>query len=198
MKDPEKQFTVEGIIKKLKIKEAPATIYRHVNKLIEENILSTEKVGYYNRLSLNFKNDETLAFLTLIEAKKKNSFIEKQEKLTKKLLVEVDNKLKEIKEIKVVLIFGSYAKGKQKKESDIDIIVLINKRKDLKQIIDNIFHNLSFEFGVSVNPIIITIKDYFDMLKEEKENVGKQSFKDHIIIKGGFEFWQKISNQRTK
>lgn len=40
------------------------------------------------------------------------------------------NELKKIKSVKAAILFGSYAKGKQRKESDIDICVITDKKND--------------------------------------------------------------------
>ena len=39
-------------------------------------------------------------------------------------------KLKKIRSIKAAILFGSYAKGKQRKNSDIDICIITEKRDD--------------------------------------------------------------------
>ena len=73
--------------------------------------------------------------------------------------------------VNIILLFGSYAKGNAKKDSDIDIYIdTINPK--IKE--DN--HLVSIKTG-KFNPEDLLIKEII---------------KDHIIIKGGEEYYEKL------
>jgi predicted nucleotidyltransferase/Trp operon repressor len=74
-----------------------------------------------------------------------------------------------------IILFGSYAKGKEKKGSDIDIYINTTNQK-LKQEIQNIYEPLSIKIG-KFNPNDLLIKEII---------------KNHIIIKGGEKYYQNI------
>jgi len=58
-------------------------------------------------------------------------------------------KLKEIKEVRAVILFGSYARGEQKPYSDIDICVFTEKNTD-ERIKEKILSYSSKEFHLSI------------------------------------------------
>ncbi|MCK5149827.1 nucleotidyltransferase domain-containing protein [Candidatus Pacearchaeota archaeon] len=71
----------------------------------------------------------------------------KENKLnSKKILKEIENKKPQLKEkgVKKIGIFGSYAKDKQKKKSDVDILVVLenptfDSYMDLKFLLEKLF-----------------------------------------------------------
>lgn len=70
----------------------------------------------------------------------------------------------------MILLFGSYAKGTEKKESDIDIYTEKNNN------IENIYPSLSVKTGkFDRNSLLI-----------------KEIIKNHIILKGGEEYYEKL------
>lgn len=62
--------------------------------------------------------------------------------------------------IKKVILYGSYARGDFKKDSDIDIIILVDT-EDFKLFEDTIF-NLTYDFNVNHNSEIMPIVQNFE------------------------------------
>ncbi|MDP2672494.1 MAG: nucleotidyltransferase domain-containing protein [Nanoarchaeota archaeon] len=75
----------------------------------------------------------------------------------------------------LILLFGSYAKGNPKKESDIDIYIETTNQK-IKENVQNISDLLSVKIG-KFNPDDLLIKEII---------------KNHAIIKGGEEYYEKL------
>lgn len=131
---------------------------------------------------------------TLIEVKARNpivtpymalsSYEEKKEAVRKQaLLKEID----QIETSSIVVVFGSYAKGKQRKDSDLDLLV-INKRGEK----DMSFSKLELIYRKKINPIYVSESEFKDMLGDEEENVGKQALKHNIVLKGHERFWELV------
>ncbi len=76
---------------------------------------------------------------------------------------------------KIILLFGSYAKFIPKEDSDIDIYIGTTNQK-IKDTIQKVYHSISVKIG-KFNPDDLLIKEII---------------KDHIIIKGGEEYYEKI------
>lgn len=56
-----------------------------------------------------------------------------------------------------ILLFGSKTKGKAKKTSDIDILVIIrNERHDLKRKVLNIAFDVMLEFSINLSVVVIS------------------------------------------
>ena len=75
----------------------------------------------------------------------------------------------------LILLFGSYAKGNQKKDSDIDVYIDTTSSK-IKEDVQRIYDLISVKTG-KFNPNDLLIKEII---------------KNHIIIKGGEEYYEKI------
>lgn len=75
---------------------------------------------------------------------------------------------------KIIIMFGSFAKFKAKKESDIDIYIETNDKELRKKIID-IDSRLSVKIGK------------FD----KSTTLGREIIKDHVILRGAEEFYEK-------
>ena len=99
-----------------------------------------------------------------METLKKIDFFKKQRKIAS--LFKTDNR--------IVGIFGSYAKGTQKKESDIDIFIIGNK---LKEDYDKLGEKLDLNINIKYFP-----ENEFINLIKSKDNLIKEIIKDHILI----------------
>lgn len=147
-----------------------------------EDITSIKNKGKSKLIHLKW-NEITKAYLIIASHKEKKESLKKHDKLKK-----INERAKDI-----TLIFGSYAKGKERKGSDIDVMV-INKKgeKNIR------FSELEILYDVKINPIFISEKEFLKMLKEDDENVAKQALKDHILLCGFSEFWRLVENEKRQ
>ena len=107
------------------------TISRKLNKLVKENILDYKIEGRNKKFKLKFDSIITKQFIVLAETLKTSKFLLKYPKIA----IYLD----EIKANKI--IFGSYAKTNNIKNSDLDIL-FINIKK-----IDYELFNIHAQFG---------------------------------------------------
>jgi predicted nucleotidyltransferase len=154
-----------------------ASFYRTVQRM--KDVLIIEKVGKAKMLKLNRKNPIVKAYLTIASDEERKVYLKKQP-VVRKIAMELETN-------DVVILFGSYAKGKETEKSDIDILV-INKegRKSLS------FSKYELLYKKKINPIFVTKKEFKNMLKDKEENVGKQVLKEHIILNNPEEFWECV------
>lgn len=76
---------------------------------------------------------------------------------TKQLLT---SKIK--KEISKMILFGSLAEGKARKQSDIDVLIFTRKKplKKVEDIIDESSFDATVQYGESVEPLIYSLQEY--------------------------------------
>ena len=100
--------------------------------------------------------------------------------LVKKSLVIINEELSETPFISLV-IFGSFADGKQTEKSDLDLAVFVHTAEDKKQ---GELALLSAELK-SILPVdahVFTKEEMQQMLREKNENVGKQIAYKHLPV----------------
>ena len=156
---------IRNLAKILKINHM--TILRKIRELFKSNIVDYKEEG---RNKVYFLKNTTEAKITINTAEnyKLLQTIQKYPSLRK-----IIKKIQEDKRINLAVLFGSYAKGIAKKDSDIDIYIeTINK--NIKKDLEKIDSKLSIKIGRydKDNPIIKEIK------------------KNHIIIKGTERYYE--------
>lgn len=143
------------------------TVKRALDKLIKLNVLDIKEEGKNNVYSIK-KTIESKNFCMVSEIYKLNKFLEKYPELKKDII-----SLSKIKR-KMIILFGSYAKEKESKESDIDIYIETIDKKDKSKA-----EEINKKFSVKIG-------------KYEKDNLLiKELEENHIIIKGFEEFYDK-------
>ena len=142
------------------------------NVLIEyekENILKSVTQGRNKLYYLNFDNKEIVKnFILSVENLRTIEFLKKNT-----LVKEISSKI--YKFIKgSAVIFGSYAKNTQKKDSDVDLLIIgkVNEKE-----IDKISEIYKIDINLKVYPNINKI-----------DTLIKEVIKNHIIIKDGETF----------
>jgi len=87
------------------------------------------------------------------------------------------------------VLFGSYAKGEQTKNSDIDICIIHDNEENYKKI-----HSI-----LSIHPFVeiheFSYKEFVLMLKDKSFNVGHEIVKDGIILSGIENYYKMIRHE---
>lgn len=157
---------LRGLAKKLN--ESHSTISRKLNKLMKDNILDYKKEGK-NKIFYLKDNILTRNYILGAELHKLTQLLKKHPELTiitEEILKKTDERL--------IIIFGSYAKGLEKKNSDIDIYIETDN-KAIKKTIKAIHSKINVKIGP------------FD----KNSQLIKEIIKDHVIIRGGEDFYEK-------
>lgn len=171
------EFTMHGLSEILNIPYA--SFYRCLKRMEKQKLLSFKEIGRSKVIILNLEHPVLKSHLTASSFEEMQEFLEKHPML-KQLA-------KELKTGESVLLFGSYAKGKETKKSDIDILII---NKGGGRTIS--FSSFELLYKKKINPIFITRKEFKDMLKDKDENIGKQALKNHIILSNPEGFWECV------
>lgn len=169
-----KEYYIREVQKILKI--SPRTAQLILNDLEKKSILKSNLRGKIRNYVLN-KNILTKKYLIMSEEHKELVFLEKNP-LIKEFISKIQNHVNGI-----MLIFGSYVKGTEKKSSDLDIFTIgkynLEKIDEIKDI-----------YGLEIN-----IKNYSktEFMKNIKDDyLIKEILEDHIIIMGKEAFFEII------
>ncbi|MBS3078511.1 nucleotidyltransferase domain-containing protein [Candidatus Pacearchaeota archaeon] len=89
----------------------------------------------------------------------------------------------------IVLVTGSYANNKQTSKSDIDLVIITKEDPFKKQ---KLIDNLTSLFLPKFHPIVISYKDFIEMLLDTKENYGKEIFKNRLLFRNSRRYYELI------
>jgi len=158
-----------------KIKKSTSSVSRNLNFLKKEGIIKERRFGRELMYSLNLKNNITLRLCELSETQKLDKFYRKN----KEMNIVLEDFLEKIKKHDVIniTVFGSVAKGRYSKKSDIDLLIVTNEKRSFSTEIRDIYS----EYGKNVSVINLTKRE----LKEKKsEQLIKEIVGNHLILLG--------------
>ncbi len=105
----------------------------------------------------------------------------------KKAIIEFLEKI-QIKPL-IAVIFDSTAKGTFNKDSDIDILLIYNKRESEDS---KLKKDIEAATGVRIQPFIIDINYFKEQIIKEEDNVITHAIKTGFPITGNDKFYQEI------
>ncbi len=147
-----------------KISLSQKAIALYLERLENEGILTSRKQGNMKYFHLNIQHSEIKDIILSIELVKKIHFLKKERKIA--TLLKQDKR--------IVGIFGSYAKGTYKKDSDIDLFIIGKKiKEDYEQM------GKTFDLNISVK--YFNEEQFKDLLKK-KNPLCNEIIKNHITF----------------
>lgn len=84
------------------------------------------------------------------------------------------------KNLKEVILFGSYSRGEQDKMSDIDILIILNKIDSFKELRNKyipIISDLSLKYDILISIIPVRYNDYINKKIPLYMNIKKEGIK---------------------
>lgn len=148
----------------------------------KQDLIKTKTTADVTTYLLNLDNNLTASYLNII-----NQIEILKRKFPKEILSETQNRVLKQTEFFILVVFGSYAKGKATEKSDLDIAVIVESeqtRKEITPFLETIKRR-------ELKPIdyhIFTRNELIEMLKADVENVGKQIYKNNLIYYGYIEY----------
>lgn len=154
-------------------------VYEAIDNLRNSGILEYEKIGNTNQVYVNMSKNAFIHF----------SFLDEQE----------DRKIPHVKDILaikeitdyIILVTGSYAKGKANKTSDLDLVIIVPNKEDVLKI-QKLVENLTLLLIPEVHLYVFKKKDFVEMLTDKKENYGKEIFRNHVLLKNARSYYELI------
>lgn len=150
-----------------KMKTPQQTISRVLNNLVNHNLINYRINGRNKLFSLDFGLLSTSLVFNMVENKKSLLFLMKIKKL-KVLLNELGRCCE------CFIVFGSYAKYKARKDSDLDILILGKHNKIEIQ-------KIKKKHIIEINEHYLSYSGFLRTLKS-KEPLAIEIFENHIIF----------------
>ena len=153
-----------------------------VQKLIAKKVILLQTVGKSSLCSLN--NQHYSGEIYLAENERKENILKNSDikAYYKEIMAKTDTSLF------ICLLFGSYAKGKPRKHSDMDLMFISNE-KDFEERISNILRLLPVETHI----LVFSEEEFIRMKDAKKPNVVQEAIRNNIILYG-IESYYRLKN----
>src|SRR3989344_6918806 len=185
VKKPWKKFTFHEI-KKLSGKKSESYVYTSLKKFVKSNILKEERAGNVVLYSLNLSSHKTLAYagfvLEYLSWNKKYIPYKNLEKIISKIPTKFF----------VFVITGSYANNTQRKDSDIDAVIICDDAFEPKKIYAELKQDCELNIP-QIHLYVFKKSEFLSMLLNKEANYGKEIANKNLILFGGEEYYKIIS-----
>lgn len=139
----------------------------------------------------NLENEDLIKLFELLELDRKKAFYKKNKNIAR-LLKKYTDAIIELsdKNIQLVVLFGSVARGEWTKSSDIDILAVVSdKETEVTDILNKAKTDVSPL--LEIKPISTTTQKFVEGFKKKTEFYDNL-WKDRIVLYNEFLFWQLI------
>lgn len=168
------------------LKASTETIHRTCKRLAKDTYLKGQTKGKLKLYDLNFTNPLVEKLCELTEVHNTQEFFRKCPNY-KPILTDMVEKLENLTCFSAAILYGSTARGEATEKSDIDILILLavekEKLNDVKDRVSRICTSLHYRHGRDFAPLVMTVQDFREIIKERKELV-KRIFKEGRVLSG--------------
>lgn len=187
IKEPWKEFTLTEI-KAITRNKSHHYVFEALKKFTRLSIITEKKKGNTNIYAINTDNQD-LHYLMITEAIIKEQRADMPYKNIRQITSKIKNPFYSL------IIGGSYAEGKQKPASDMDIAFVVSDSESKKPC------QIALKEGELMIPEvhghIFTMDEFYQMLINREFNLGKELARKHIIYYGA-EAYYKILFEAMK
>lgn len=186
-KYPWKEYTLQQIKKIIKSK-SESYVYDNLKNFEKEGILTTKKAGNVV-LYLANNSKKAISYFSMClehEAWQNNKLPHKN---LQSLFELIPTKFY------ICLVTGSYVKNKQKKTSDLDVVIITDNTTDIK----TIYAELRIFCEMSIPPIHLYVfkeEEFLKMLLHDKPNYGKEIVNSCILLSGANSYMDILMEAR--
>ena len=185
---PYKAYSIKEISRL--IKRSYALTHAAVNSLVHTKILRTQRIGNTIACHLNLSAEPPLLAISALE--QSHHFLQKVPFAF--VIDELKEKLHD--DFYILLVFGSYAKRANTKDSDVDLLFVIQNEQGIENIKRKIkvvlaSTNIKIEFDVIT---IVWLRDMF----EQKNSVGREVLEGSIVLHGAEQYYTLVKQYDQK
>jgi len=158
------------------------TISRNLNELSKFGLIEFKLLGKNKLFYFDLKKSTSTIILKILENHKSLIFYEKNLKLSvilDELLINAQS----------IIVFGSYASGTNKKESDLDIVIINGNKSEIRKIKNKYF--------VDINEHYFTLESFEEMLGQEEPLLIEMK-NNHVLLGKTEEIIDLFKNEKRK
>ena len=183
VKDMSKEYSIKELADQLK--RPYVKVHSSIQRLQKKNLIKKRILGKSHYCRFDYKNNLDVA--CFVEAQRARDFTNKNKPI-KIFLENIKEKL--LFPNYSLVIFGSFAKNKQTKNSDLDLVIITSKQNLEKA--ERTPNALARTSNISIHSVEFIWVDFIKMLLSKELTVAKEIVKNHIIIHGCEQFYECI------
>lgn len=150
-------------------------VYSIVKRLEKEQLIKIEIFGQSNRIEL-INKVHPLIFKA--EYERREDILK-----DKNLAVMLSNFKRAVKSrFYILLLFGSYAKKTQTRNSDIDLMFICPNGSE--ELLEKDVYHTARSMPLSLHPLVFSENQFIEMMHAKDPNVGQEALKNNIILYG--------------
>ncbi len=171
-------------IKEYSKEKSNSIIQKAIATFLKDKLLRKRKVGNILLYAVNLENSLVFSYFNiLINVKLSN--------LVNSSLTIIKEELSNLEFISIV-IFGSYAAGKQTEKSDLDIAILVNSTENKKNC-ELSMKSAELKSILALDVHVILKDEMLQMLRDKEENLGKQIARKHLAVQNPMIFYSILA-----
>ena len=183
LRKPYQEFTYKEIKDCLKEK-SNSIIQKAVVTFLAEELVKKREAGNIILYTVNLENSAVFSYFDILIKEKMSNLVKNSLRIIKEELSNI--------EFRSLVIFGSYAEGKQKEKSDLDIAIFVNSVEDKKNC-ELSMKSAELKSILQLDVHVITKDEMLQMLKDKHENLGKQIAYKHLAIQNPMIFYSILA-----
>ncbi len=162
-------------------------VYTSIKKLMEKGFFVMDR---HEHLKLNYKKN--IGELDYIEHLRKEKFFAKHPSIR----AAVGDFLSRTKRsFFVLLIFGSYAEGRPRKDSDVDILAILPE-EDKDEVFERELYAALSPYTLKFHISVISQESFINVLTRRDEiNVANETLNRHVILFGGESYYRLLGER---
>ena len=182
---PWKPYTFQEI-KGYANKTSDSYIFSVLKKFVNEGILKEARAGNVVLYSLRLDSEKALSYAGIVAEhlgwNRKQLPYREIEGLMGKMPTDFF----------ILLVTGSYAKNKQRKDSDLDIAIICDDKMAPKMIHSELHHYADIS-APKIDFHVFRRGEFLKMLTNKEANFGKETANNNLILAGGHTYFKILS-----
>lgn len=139
-----------------------------------EEIITERTVGRSKLYTLNLNNNLIFSYISLINS-------QTPPKAAQKAIKQLKEEIEKYTSFFSIVVFGSYAVGKQEKKSDLDIAIFV-ENEAVKKKVQLALNSAKLKSIIRIDLHAISQDEFLEMLKADYANLGKEIARKHLSI----------------
>ncbi|MBI4140062.1 nucleotidyltransferase domain-containing protein [Candidatus Woesearchaeota archaeon] len=166
-----------------RIKMDYKTVYSIIKRLEKMSVVKIELFGRSKRVILN---NTIHPSIFEAEFERKNDVLK-----DKNLAVMLSNFRRGLRsKMYILLLFGSYAKRTQTKNSDIDLLFICPNGSG--QVFEKDVHRISQSMHLPLHTLVFSESQFIEMIHSRESNVGQEVLNNNVILYGVEQYYEMI------